>query len=258
MKWSSWIWPIFTFKHTVHESMMQKFFHSTHASPRVSLTRLGGSTSSNTNQVCLDLHICPLVNLYPPGFLFFTLWNINLNNLVSLWLDLNSLTCFSLLDTVNLIGQECMLGMPNHRASPRSLPTNGRRKMVSVISLSLREGGNKPPGPVGTFMLRSGQSLYVWEAEGGPKNQAPLIRSCTLNTRVTVIDAAHVTDMNGLICESHRPAWRWCVSLATSSICGKKLRLMERSAYSTPPWQPCGPGLTPSRGLSLFRLLLLL
>lgn len=120
--------------------MMQKFIHSTHASVRVSLTHLDGPTTLNTNQVCLDLHIRPLVNLFPLAFLFFTLGNIHLNNLVSLWLDLNSLTCFSLLDTVNLIGRECMLGMPNHRASPWSLPANGRRKMVPVISLSLREG----------------------------------------------------------------------------------------------------------------------
>lgn len=33
--------------------------------------------------------------------------------------------------------------------------------------------------------------------------------------------------MNGLICESHRPAWRWCVSLATSSITGPKLSQTE-------------------------------
>lgn len=54
-------------------------------------------------------------------------------------MDLNSLKCFSLLDTVDLIGWECILGMPNHRASPWSLSANGRRKMVSVVSLSPRE-----------------------------------------------------------------------------------------------------------------------
>lgn len=49
---------------------MQKFIHSTHAS--LSLTRLHGPTTLNTNQVCLDLHIRPLVNLFPPSFLFFS------------------------------------------------------------------------------------------------------------------------------------------------------------------------------------------
>lgn len=85
---------------------------------------------------------------------------------MGLWLDLNSPTCFSLLDTVSAIGPECTLGMPNHRASPRSLPANGRRKMVFVISLSLRHEGD-PARTVGTNMLSSelyyGLCLYVWE-----------------------------------------------------------------------------------------------
>lgn len=36
-----------------------------------------------------------------------------------------------------------------------------------------------------------------------------------------------VTGLNGLIWESHRPAWRWCVSLATSSESDQKLRLTK-------------------------------
>ena len=51
--------------------MMQKFTHSTHASLWVSLTRLDGPTTLNANQVCLDLHIRPLVNLFPPSFFIF-------------------------------------------------------------------------------------------------------------------------------------------------------------------------------------------
>lgn len=47
-----------------------KFIHSTHASLWVSLTRLDGPTTLNTNQVCLDLHIRPLVNLFPLAFYF--------------------------------------------------------------------------------------------------------------------------------------------------------------------------------------------
>lgn len=66
---------------------------------------------------------------------------------MGLWLDLNSLTCFSLLDTVSVIGPECTQGMPNHGTSPWSSAANGREKMVSVISLSLREEGD----PARTF-----------------------------------------------------------------------------------------------------------
>lgn len=52
------------------ENRMQKFSHSTHASLWVSLTRLDGLTTSYTNQVCLDLHIRPLVNLFRLAFYF--------------------------------------------------------------------------------------------------------------------------------------------------------------------------------------------
>lgn len=55
------------------EYMMHKFSHSTHASLWVSLTRLDGATTLNTNQICLDLYIRPLVNLSPPLlFIFYT------------------------------------------------------------------------------------------------------------------------------------------------------------------------------------------
>lgn len=60
--------------------------------------------------------------------------------------DLNSRTCFSLLDTVNPIGRECTLVMSNRRAAVCSPPANGRREMFSVNSLSLREGGESVPG----------------------------------------------------------------------------------------------------------------
>lgn len=53
------------------EYMMQKFIHSTHALLWFSLTCLDGPTTLNTNQVCLDLHICPLVNLFTLAFFIF-------------------------------------------------------------------------------------------------------------------------------------------------------------------------------------------
>lgn len=43
------------------------------------------------------------------------------------------------MDTVDLIGLECMLARSNHRATLWSLAANGRRKMVSTLSLSPRE-----------------------------------------------------------------------------------------------------------------------
>ena len=53
------------------------------------------------------------------------------------------------------------------------------------------------------------------------------VHTSSLYTHVTVNGAARVTGMNGLICETHRPAWRWCVSLATSSIPGQRLTLSQ-------------------------------
>lgn len=125
--------------------VMLNFIHSHHASLWVSLTRPQRATFSNANQISLDLPACPLINL-PPRSLVFVLWNIHLNNLLSLWLDLNSLTSSSLLDTVSLIGREHTLGRPNHGASPWCLRANGRREMVSVDLLSPGEGGNALPG----------------------------------------------------------------------------------------------------------------
>lgn len=54
---------------------------------------------------------------------------------MDLWIDLNILTFFSLLDTVKVIGTGCILGTPNHRASPWSFPANG----IKWVSESLRE-----------------------------------------------------------------------------------------------------------------------
>lgn len=47
------------------EHMTQKFIHSNPASLWVSVTRLNGSTTLNTNRIRLGLHIRPLVNLLP-------------------------------------------------------------------------------------------------------------------------------------------------------------------------------------------------
>lgn len=162
------IWSIFIGKFRVQEEyMVLKFIHSTRASLWFSLTCLRWADHFKHQSELSGFSHSSTRKPFPPGFLFFTQWNIHLNNLVSLWLDLNSLTCFSLLDTVKTIGQECMLCMPNHRASPRSLPANGRKKMVSVISLSLREGGEHAARTVGANMLSSGlyniQSVYVWD-----------------------------------------------------------------------------------------------
>lgn len=89
------------------------------------------STTFKTSQICLDSYVSLLITPL--------LWNIHLNELMSLLLDLNRFTCSIFLDTVNLIGWECR-PRPNHRASPQSLAANGRTKMVSVVSLSPREG----------------------------------------------------------------------------------------------------------------------
>lgn len=65
------IWLILIDKLKVQEEyMMQKFIHSTHALLWVSLTSVDGPTTVNTNQVGLDLHIRPLVNLFPLAFYF--------------------------------------------------------------------------------------------------------------------------------------------------------------------------------------------
>lgn len=84
---------------------------------------------------------------------FFFLHCKACNNLLSLWLDLNSLTCSCLLDTVSLIGPEHMLGRSNHRASPWCLRANGRREMVSVDLLSPGGGRKCTARTVGTSVV---------------------------------------------------------------------------------------------------------
>lgn len=82
-----------------------------------------------TSPICLDLYI----SLLPLSI-------SHVNDLMSLWRDWNRCTCSILLETASLIGWGCR-PRPNHRASPRSFAANERTKMVSVVSLSPREGG---------------------------------------------------------------------------------------------------------------------
>lgn len=49
----------------VHDAEVHSF------NSRFSITRLDGTTTSNTNLLCLDLLIRPLVNPFPPGFFIF-------------------------------------------------------------------------------------------------------------------------------------------------------------------------------------------
>lgn len=74
--------------------------------------------------------------------LYFSQWNIDLNDLISLSLDLNRFTCYILLDTVNLIGWECR-PRPNHKASPRSLAANDKDKdgLCGLCVLIVIKGG---------------------------------------------------------------------------------------------------------------------
>lgn len=97
---------------------MQEFIHP---SLWVSLTsgRTGRQLQSPIRPVCL--HTRPLLKLFYAA-------KQHPKHLVALWLDLNSLTCFGLLDTAHPIGLERVPSMPNHRGAPQ--PMGGGRWSV--------------------------------------------------------------------------------------------------------------------------------
>lgn len=160
---------------------------------------------------------------------------------MSLSLDLNRITCFCLMDTVNLIGWECMLARSNHRATPWSLAANGRRKMVSAVSLSPREkatrwkGQSAPICKVVDWLSSQLNMSYMsvenqtrWERQeaedwcSSQVLQSP-VQSCSQYAHSALIRAANVTWMNEWISAS--PAWRCHVSLTTSLISEHYLRM---------------------------------
>lgn len=194
-------------------------------------------------QICLNLYISLLPSFY------LTQWNVHVNDLMSLSMDWNRFTCPILLETASLIGWGCR-PRPNHRASPRSLAANGRTKMVFVVSLSPREGGETSwhvkqwVDLVGESILfvcrvKPDQSswslmLFLWRVLQTPT------QTYSQHIPSAVIGTARVTRMNERI--SRSLAWRWCVSMATCFIV-KAVRTVAPPALSLITLQTCPQSL---------------